>query len=778
MPNQPKVTRIKKDEEHKFTRIVTDQGEYELWNSLDQQQENEVLEQLKLEKGSLPLASKKDQESQKLLFGEGRFGKVRLAKKADTFYAVKKVKDGKSLKTAHIEHKFGTLLAAVKIPHVANVVDSEIAVDERGVEKLYLFMDKIASLGNGDNLINLLSYIESKEEREAILKHAAISILESAAAMHKHNIYHRDLKASNILINSNGQIYLSDFGSAIVQDSQLISDVLLMKDTNSFHAANEADPYYRSPEILLAIKQDAPLRCGYDAPENWRIGLTLLQLCGCINEGDGILDDLKSWAKRPENTPEKIKDHFRHLIADIKLNSLDKIPEDLRDVIFGLLDVDEEKRLTAQKALNQLQQKPLNQNDPALVNGFKNLTKIQVAEITKKRLLGMMELLDDSMLAEEATQEPESLKAEDEGLSMHEEEIRGEEAQTAAPLPRDHEERADETALQKTKMQLDPEFEKLAKELHEDLEKILKYTQIKVGNSASFAAVKTQSRLNLNSILQSLRKALYPSRILGIFTRKKAEIQVSEPTLIDQKAVSAVFQRQQQIVSQLTPNKLVAMNDSERFAVREMLEKDRKFLQDILAKTNNNTEDYQDHLDNIDSKLQLLDSIGQNKVIIRYGKSDDKVSDFTDAYSYVAKEVESGKVKYAFSKLWNFSIYDLPSPFTQLFRSFVADQTVKGNQNQEDIHIYTSDKSVGQAIAQTILPLEERSKRFKIFVNDVEVSNKHGQSATKNLGFFNVASREVRGGKDSAKQPDLKVEAVNVPRPNVLRLDEKLHKPK
>lgn len=393
-----------KSELQRFTSISTQEGSYELWNSLDSSEEQFVIEQLGLEKGNLPLA-KKDEQRQRLLFGKGNFGKVRLANKDGQLYAVKKIQLQSRHDMSNLlkEYNFGKLLKAAKIPHVAYGTDGTVSSNARGQKTFYLFIDKIAALGNGSNLKALLSHIHQPEQRAAILSHAARSLLESAASMHQHQIYHRDIKADNILLSSTGQVYLTDFGSAATTNSRLIASAL-KENADVYTVSDQSDTRYFSPEFHIAKALNRPLPATstpvYALLDNWRLGLTLLQLCGAIKEGEGILasplsektnkdgsltpgwlTDLQSRAGG-EELAALIQSHFIHEIEKIKTESMDKIPVEIRDLIFALLEVDCEKRLSSEQALEHLQRN-LSPDTRLVDEGFKNLIHSQIAETVK-----------------------------------------------------------------------------------------------------------------------------------------------------------------------------------------------------------------------------------------------------------------------------------------------------------------------------------------------------------------------------------------------------------
>lgn len=66
--------------------------------------------------------------------------------------------------------------------------------------------------------------------------------------LHKSKIYYRDLKPENILLNTDGYIFLADFGIARVKDEN-------KEEPNSFCGT----PEYLAPEMIVGSGHDHTL---------------------------------------------------------------------------------------------------------------------------------------------------------------------------------------------------------------------------------------------------------------------------------------------------------------------------------------------------------------------------------------------------------------------------------------------------------------------------------------------------------------------------------------
>jgi len=102
----------------------------------------------------------------------------------------------------------------------------------------------VMELVNGKTLHERLSQEQRYEIREA--GEIVRQLLDGIGHAHAEGVVHRDVKPSNILLNSDGRIKISDFGIARLDSSSLtqVGDVL-------------GTPYYMAPEQFLGVEVNA-----------------------------------------------------------------------------------------------------------------------------------------------------------------------------------------------------------------------------------------------------------------------------------------------------------------------------------------------------------------------------------------------------------------------------------------------------------------------------------------------------------------------------------------
>ena len=109
-------------------------------------------------------------------------------------------------------------------------------------------------------------------------------MLRGLKYIHSANVLHRDLKPSNILLNTNCDLKICDFGLARIADPSFDHNGVLDRIRkyprlfNRFESSNEsyrvATRWYRAPEIMLNAR-------GYNKPiDLWSVGCILAEMLG------------------------------------------------------------------------------------------------------------------------------------------------------------------------------------------------------------------------------------------------------------------------------------------------------------------------------------------------------------------------------------------------------------------------------------------------------------------------------------------------------------------
>ncbi|ORC88592.1 putative protein kinase [Trypanosoma theileri] len=163
--------------------------------------------------------------------GRGSCGKVQLAYDVEntSLVAIKQVRrvdtrirvGGQT--TAQMQfHAFQREIAVMKKLRHKNIVPLYEVIDDPNAKKVYLVMmyvdrgpiARIKCDPSGDLSSEVCTPIP-----KGLLASYARQILSGLEYLHNHKVVHRDIKPENILVNRNGQAYLSDFGVSEVFDN-------------------------------------------------------------------------------------------------------------------------------------------------------------------------------------------------------------------------------------------------------------------------------------------------------------------------------------------------------------------------------------------------------------------------------------------------------------------------------------------------------------------------------------------------------------------------------
>ncbi|KAK9934141.1 hypothetical protein M0R45_021295 [Rubus argutus] len=185
--------------------------------------------------------------------GEGNFGKVKFAKDVDSgqSFAVK-ILEKKRITNLNIAEQIKREIGTLKLLKHPNVVRLHEVVASK--TKIYMVLEYVT----GGELFDKIAQKGRVTESEG--RKLFQQLIDGVSYCHNQGVFHRDLKLENILVDTKGNIKISDFGlSALPQHFR--EDGLLHTTCGS--------PNYVAPEILA--------NRGYDgaASDIWSCGVIL-----------------------------------------------------------------------------------------------------------------------------------------------------------------------------------------------------------------------------------------------------------------------------------------------------------------------------------------------------------------------------------------------------------------------------------------------------------------------------------------------------------------------
>ncbi|AES92374.2 CBL-interacting kinase [Medicago truncatula] len=185
--------------------------------------------------------------------GEGTFSKVKIALNSNNGEKVAiKVIDKQMVLKNNLKHQVQSEIRTMKLLHHPNIVRIHEVIGTK--TKIYIVMEYVS----GGQLLDKISYCNKLNECEA--RKLFQQLIDAVDYCHNKGVYHRDLKPENLLLDSKGNLKVSDFGlSALNKPNNVLNTKC-------------GSPCYVAPELLMSK--------GYDgaSADVWSCGVILFEL--------------------------------------------------------------------------------------------------------------------------------------------------------------------------------------------------------------------------------------------------------------------------------------------------------------------------------------------------------------------------------------------------------------------------------------------------------------------------------------------------------------------
>jgi len=314
------------------------------------------------------------------LIGQGAFGKVNIGLNvlSGRVVAIKSFnKDKLTINSENMKKILyeTNLMQKLNHPNITKIL--EMFEDDKFI---LIIMEYI----NGGNLFSFVK--KRRKLSEKIAKFLFRQIILGIKHIHSKNIVHRDIKLENILIDLNNRVKICDFGIGVI-----------LNNGNELLHDQCGTPMYMAPEIILSSKKKGYRGFPVDI---WSSGIALyIMLSGTLpfnikNKNKKDKKDQKN-SENSENDEHDDDDNddislthnnnyeLQYSIINKNPKKIEKISDEARDLLNGLLDKDPDKRLTIDEILNHPWLKTEENDSNCNKNKYKLFTKAEMIMLSK-----------------------------------------------------------------------------------------------------------------------------------------------------------------------------------------------------------------------------------------------------------------------------------------------------------------------------------------------------------------------------------------------------------
>ena len=228
--------------------------------------------------------------------GEGSYAKVYIGLDTNTkkYYALKRFKlhDLQHI-DAGVSQLEREISAMRKIIH-PNIIRLYDVLHVESTDVVYLVID-YADCGSLQQILDSSINLSLK-----VIKYIFYSVLSAVSFLHTNGIIHQDIKPSNILLNSNGNVYLADFGVG-----HSFQSAAMVVGTPGYQAPEAIYDFDIDPDALNPAKEDV-----------YSLGVTLYQVM--FNElpfkGDNFYEIVQNIMHTPLIIPDGTDKDLENLL--------------------------------------------------------------------------------------------------------------------------------------------------------------------------------------------------------------------------------------------------------------------------------------------------------------------------------------------------------------------------------------------------------------------------------------------------------------------------------